>query len=292
MHADEYLRQSARTAADGYHENLVSPPELDFMLQAVITAGTWADRVKRALFYGQTNRITRTWSTTSITHRPELKDLVHAMLGCVTESAEIAEHVRDILSSVKPADKVNLTEEFGDALWYIAMGLRFLDSDFGKAFSVNIDKLRKRFPDKFTEDLAINRDLDGERAVLEGRIEHVGLVVDYSLTIENPTVAALEAMINAGIPVSLQPDGSVQVGPEHSAKAENLLGLVAEGSVWRHTNGCIYTVLMITNEPNDDRYPRTIVYQGENGRVWSRRADDWHRSMTSVAPVAEGDPQS
>ncbi len=54
------------------------------------------------------------------------------------------------------------------------------------------------------------------------------------------------------------------------------------GSVWRHRNGNIYTVLHIANEPDDERYPRTVVYQGTNGRIWARRADDWHRSMTSV----------
>lgn len=176
MDQEDYLRDSARTAAGGYHDDLVTASQLDFMLQSVIANGAWADRVKRALFYGKSMPNGRGWSSTSVTHRPELKDLVHAMLGCITESAEIAEHVRDVLSGVKPLDKVNLVEEFGDVLWYIAMGLRFVDSTFGEAFAKNIAKLRKRFPDKFTEEAAVIRDLDGERAVLEGRVEHAGLV--------------------------------------------------------------------------------------------------------------------
>lgn len=51
------------------------------------------------------------------------------------------------------------------------------------------------------------------------------------------------------------------------------------GSKWLHYNGTSYEVLYIANEPNDPRYPLTVVYRGPNGKVWARRADDWHRSM-------------
>lgn len=54
------------------------------------------------------------------------------------------------------------------------------------------------------------------------------------------------------------------------------------GSKWQHYNGTPYTVLHIANEPDDDRYPLTVVYQGPNGKIWARRADDWHRSMTEL----------
>ena len=75
--------------------------------------------------------------------------------------------MRDVLIGAKPLDNVNLLEELGDQTWYIALALRYLESNFGEIFDGNIAKLRKRFPDKFTEAAAINRDLDGERAVLE-----------------------------------------------------------------------------------------------------------------------------
>ena len=65
--------------------------------------------------------------------------------------------------------------------------------------------------------------------------------------------------------------------------------LPAQGSVWAHSNGNRYTVLMIANLDSQDevRYPKTVVYQGENGKVWSRAASDWGRSMTP-APTAQG----
>lgn len=39
--------------------------------------------------------------------------------------------------------------------------------DISKLYTMNIEKLKKRFPDKFTQENALNRDLDQEREVLE-----------------------------------------------------------------------------------------------------------------------------
>ena len=57
---------------------------------------------------------------------------------------------------------------------------------------------------------------------------------------------------------------------------------IVPGSRWRHRNGNAYTVLMLANEHTDrpEKYPVTVVYQGDNGRVWSRPLSDWRRSMT------------
>lgn len=168
MDAKTYLRESERTAAGDYHGNLVDPAQLDFMLQSVVANGRWADRIKRALFYAKVGEsVADRWKTTSLSHNPELKDLVHSMLGCVTESAEIAEHVRAVLTGAGNLDKVNVREELGDLLWYVALGLRYIDSDFEETFESNIAKLRVRFPDKFTEEAAIDRDLVSERLILE-----------------------------------------------------------------------------------------------------------------------------
>ncbi len=57
------------------------------------------------------------------------------------------------------------------------------------------------------------------------------------------------------------------------------------GSVWMHTNGNRYFVLHIANEYSKypERYPITVVYQGENGRIWCRPLADWRRSMTPIS---------
>jgi hypothetical protein len=62
------------------------------------------------------------------------------------------------------------------------------------------------------------------------------------------------------------------------------------GSVWRHHNGNTYLVLLIANNDGDDpskreKYPPTVVYRGENLKVWARKLSDWHRSMTWICTL-------
>lgn len=56
-------------------------------------------------------------------------------------------------------------------------------------------------------------------------------------------------------------------------------------SVWEHTNGNKYRVMLVTNN-NDyksDKYPATVVYENiVNGTHWPRPLSDWYRSMTLV----------
>jgi len=56
------------------------------------------------------------------------------------------------------------------------------------------------------------------------------------------------------------------------------------GSIWRHKNGNLYKVLLLTNEESTkDQFPITVVYVGPNLNIWSRTLSDWSRSMTYVS---------
>lgn len=66
---------------------------------------------------------------------------------------------------------------------------------------------------------------------------------------------------------------------------------VKEGSVWVHTNGNVYEVLMITNKgsENPTRYPVTVVYKNRLvGTIWSRPLDEWARSFTLLTKPSQG----
>lgn len=61
--------------------------------------------------------------------------------------------------------------------------------------------------------------------------------------------------------------------------------LLEEKSFWKHHNGNTYKVLHMTNieSTNQDKYPTTVVYANtKNGRIYSRRLCDWHRSFVEV----------
>jgi hypothetical protein len=71
---------------------------------------------------------------------------------------------------------------------------------------------------------------------------------------------------------------------EHQRRtvATSYMRTIPLDTLWSHTNGNVYTTLLHANMDSEDwsRYPPTIVYKGENGKVWTRPARDWHRSMT------------
>lgn len=169
-----------------------------------------------------------------------LENRLHCGMGCVTEVGELVDAYKRHIFYKKDLDLVNLTEEVGDVLWYVAVGVqglgispdriedteaysmnrevneynqkfhtdrdiilgmltqyasgtllhaggsdeqqqdallgmyttlvrfcRFSNIDINESRRVNIEKLKKRYPDGFTTHAALNRDLTGEREVLE-----------------------------------------------------------------------------------------------------------------------------
>jgi len=55
-----------------------------------------------------------------------------------------------------------------------------------------------------------------------------------------------------------------------------------EGTEWRHSKGGIYTVILVTSEPDGekaDKFPRSVVYRAEDGRTWTRTLESWYKSF-------------
>lgn len=93
--------------------------------------------------------------------------ILHGAIGISTEAGEILDAVKKHIYYGKDLDRVNLAEEVGDVLWYCAILLDQLGMSFEQAMEMNINKLQKRFPEKFSEVKAENRDLESERKGLE-----------------------------------------------------------------------------------------------------------------------------
>ena len=105
---------------------------------------------------------------------PELKDrlssnarLLHGAIGLCTETGEFQDALKRAIFYNKAFDKVNLIEEVGDVMWYLAIICDELGVSFEEVQAKNIAKLKARYPNKFTEVDADVRDLDKEREVLE-----------------------------------------------------------------------------------------------------------------------------
>lgn len=102
---------------------------------------------------------------------PDMVPLLHSVIGLTGEAGELASAIQKWMYYGKPLDETNVVEEFGDALWYIAEGLEAIGWNMEDVMKLNIQKLQKRYPEKFTEELAAeeNRNLKAEREVLEQR---------------------------------------------------------------------------------------------------------------------------
>lgn len=111
--------------------------------------------------------VSRTLAEVPDSFRENLGQELHMVIGISTEAAELLDAYKKELAYKKPLDDVNCQEEIGDIMWYISNLCKLKGWDFEKICQTNIDKLKARYPEKFTSDDALNRDLDSERKILE-----------------------------------------------------------------------------------------------------------------------------
>lgn len=88
-------------------------------------------------------------------------ELQHGIIGLVTEIGEIADTYKKHVFYDQPLDKENIIEEIGDVLWYLALVARAINSNLDDIAESNVLKLKKRYPNGFTELAALER-LDKE----------------------------------------------------------------------------------------------------------------------------------
>lgn len=185
-HAEfDYLSESARTAAGTFYGVNARRRLVLQKLATFVEAGEALDRYKKLFFYGEDHAkkryadpinsegngghiIESIMSSAEGVSQDDAEYLLHAVLGIATEAGEMVEALLNGIAAGRPLDPVNLSEEAGDLLWYLAMLLRVLHVDFDSVMRQNIKKLKDRFPDKFTTEAANNRNLESERRVLEG----------------------------------------------------------------------------------------------------------------------------
>jgi NTP pyrophosphatase (non-canonical NTP hydrolase) len=169
MDAKIYQTQFDRTCADVFFPQNVSPIFVGMLLAGRKQTAKLIDAAKRGLFYDKPDRLGE--YTEAARNDFDLPfdapvDVIHAILGMEGEVTEISEAaLDDTLSDEQRRAKV--IDEAGDTLWYMALMFRHFGITFDEVFAANIAKLAKRYPEKFTTDAAVNRDLEGESNVLQ-----------------------------------------------------------------------------------------------------------------------------
>lgn len=93
--------------------------------------------------------------------------LEHGVMGAVTEVGELMAAIKKSKIYSRRLDRVNLVEEIGDVMWYFAILADELGVSFEEIWEKNINKLRQRYPEKYSDERSETRDLGAERNILE-----------------------------------------------------------------------------------------------------------------------------
>ena len=84
--------------------------------------------------------------------------ITNAALGMCGESGEVADIVKKYNFQGHELDVNHIIEELGDVLWYISLGASALGVTLDYVAEMNINKLKKRYPDGFDSDKSVNRE--------------------------------------------------------------------------------------------------------------------------------------
>lgn len=99
--------------------------------------------------------------------------LIHGLLGISAEAGELWSLVQKVFwynkSMTAEEFKAQVALEIGDVLWYAAETCSALGLDLGEVMEANITKLRKRYPEKYTDFHAAEENRDRAREE-----DHVG----------------------------------------------------------------------------------------------------------------------
>lgn len=83
--------------------------------------------------------------------------LIDAALGLTGEAGEVADLVKKANYQGHILDKDAVMKELGDVAWYIALACQGLGVTMQEVFQMNVDKLKKRYPDGFDAWMSRNR---------------------------------------------------------------------------------------------------------------------------------------
>lgn len=87
----------------------------------------------------------------------QILDLLHGAVGVSGEAGELLDCIKKSWVYNKPIDEANIIEECGDTLFYIQMICNNLGVDLTFLLEQNVLKLRKRYPDGYSDAAAQTR---------------------------------------------------------------------------------------------------------------------------------------
>lgn len=89
---------------------------------------------------------------------PLSEQIANAALGLAGEAGEVADMIKKWKFQGHLLDPKDIAKELGDICWYVALMSESIGLSFDEILEMNIEKLRKRYPEGFSAERSINRD--------------------------------------------------------------------------------------------------------------------------------------
>ena len=83
--------------------------------------------------------------------------ILNGLMGLNGEAGEAIDILKKHMFQGHELDKEHIAKELGDVAWYLAVSADAIGYDLEKIFQMNVDKLRKRYPDGFEAERSLNR---------------------------------------------------------------------------------------------------------------------------------------
>ena len=83
--------------------------------------------------------------------------LINSVMGLCGESGEAIDIVKKWMAHGHELDKTHLAKELGDIAWYLAEAATALDMNLEDILQMNIEKLKKRYPEGFSSEKSLLR---------------------------------------------------------------------------------------------------------------------------------------
>lgn len=169
MDEQTYMRNVLARNSGQFNPHLVDIMDVSDLLGELCEREPMLDAIKKALVYGRTDKYAEFFQLP--VDNPldeglhEHSQLIHAVLGHITESLELAKALKRLIDEGK-LDTVNILEELGDANWYRVFGLHALGQTEADNREQNDRKLELRYGPTFSSERERIRDLQAEAAVL------------------------------------------------------------------------------------------------------------------------------
>jgi NTP pyrophosphatase (non-canonical NTP hydrolase) len=211
-------------------------PTIFGMITEQIKLSNRMDMLKKHLFYGK--EYEQTFERIDGFDKDILRRLtdekmirlLHCAIGIGTETGELFEALENHLIDGTDFDDTNFGEELGDVEWYVGIGADATKMTFSEILLAVITKLQHRYPEKFEEFKAEleNRDLVGERKILETHLPTGGIVIHAENgpvgTVVHTTLEEFTKMTTG-----IGANAAVTVGEGGGAKSAQPLGVGGGG---------------------------------------------------------------